>query len=107
MAWTWIWIAAAWEVVWAVGLKKSDGLSKLVPSVVTVVAYLASLYFLALGMKRLPLGTSYAVWTGVGTAGTAILGILMFGESREPIRIVFLFIIALGVAGLTLTERTS
>jgi quaternary ammonium compound-resistance protein SugE len=104
MAWTWIWIAAACEVAWALGLKASDGFTKLRPSIVTIVAYLASLFFLSRGVKDLPVGTSYAVWTGVGAAGTAVLGMVIFGESRDPVRILFLAVIAVGVAGLMLTE---
>jgi quaternary ammonium compound-resistance protein SugE len=104
MAWVWIWIAAACEIVWAIGLKMSHGFSKLGPSVVTIVAYLASLVFLSLGVKHLPVGTSYAVWTGVGAAGTAVMGMALLGESRDPIRILFLLVIACGVAGLMLTE---
>src|SRR6476619_6897630 len=105
MAWLWIWIAAACEIVWALALKASDGLTRLVPSVVTLVAYAASLLFLSRGMKHLPVGTSYAVWTGIGAAGTAMLGIALFGESREPLRLACLVAIAAGVAGLMLTER--
>jgi quaternary ammonium compound-resistance protein SugE len=107
MAWLWIWIAAAFEIVWALALKQSEGFSKLTPSIVTLVAYLASLVFLSLGVKHLPVGTSYAVWTGVGAAGTAILGILVFHEPRDPVRILFLLVIACGVAGLWLTEKAS
>jgi quaternary ammonium compound-resistance protein SugE len=107
MPWLWIWIAAAFEIVWAIGLKMSDGFSKLTPSIVTIVAYLASLVFLSLGMKNLPVGTSYAVWTGVGAAGTAVVGILWFQESRDPVRIIFLLVISCGVAGLMLTESVA
>jgi quaternary ammonium compound-resistance protein SugE len=105
MAWLWIWIAAACEIVWAIGLKASDGFKKPAATVVTLVAYLASLFFLNLGVKHLPVGTSYAVWTGVGAAGTALVGMIMFGESRDPVRIIFLLVISAGVAGLMLTER--
>lgn len=104
MAWLWIWIAAACEIVWAIGLKASEGFTKPKPTVVTLVAYLASLFFLSRGVKELPVGTSYAVWTGVGAAGTALVGMMMFGESRDPVRIIFLLVISAGVAGLMLTE---
>jgi quaternary ammonium compound-resistance protein SugE len=104
MAWLWIWIAAAFEIVWAIGLKSSEGFTKPKASIVTLVAYLASLFFLSRGVKLLPVGTSYAVWTGVGAAGTALVGMVMFGESRDPVRLIFLAVIAAGVAGLMLTE---
>jgi quaternary ammonium compound-resistance protein SugE len=104
MAWIWIWLAAACEIVWVLGLKASGHFAKLKPSVVTIVAYLASLYFLSLGVRRLPIGTSYVVWTGVGAAGAAIGGMILYGESRDPLRIACLFVIAAGVAGLMLTE---
>jgi quaternary ammonium compound-resistance protein SugE len=104
MAWLWIWIAAAFEIVWAIGLKASEGFTKPKASIVTLVAYLASLFFLSRGVKELPVGTSYAVWTGVGAAGTALVGMAMFGESRDPVRVIFLVVIAAGVAGLMLTE---
>ena len=104
MAWAWIWIAAALEIVWALSLKASDGFTKLKPSVVTIVAYLGSLFFLSRGVKVLPVGTSYAVWTGVGAAGTALFGMAVFGESRDAVRILFLGVIAIGVGGLMLTE---
>jgi quaternary ammonium compound-resistance protein SugE len=104
MAWTWIWAAAACEVVWALGLKASDHFKRPGPTALTIVAYLASLWFLSLGMRKLPVGTAYAVWTGVGAAGAAIGGMILYGESREPVRVVFLLVIAAGVAGLMATE---
>ena len=104
MAWLWIWIAAACEIVWAIGLKATDGFTKPKATIVTLVAYVASLLCLERGVRYIPVGTSYAVWTGVGAAGTAVLGMVLYGESREPVRIVFLFVIAAGVAGLWLTE---
>lgn len=107
MAWVWIWVAAAFEIVWAIALKQSDGFSKLTPSIVTVVAYIASLAFLAMGIKHLPVGTSYAVWTGVGAAGTAIVGIVFLHESRDPVRLIFLLVIVCGVAGLMLTHEST
>jgi quaternary ammonium compound-resistance protein SugE len=107
MAWLWIWLAAACEIVWAIGLKASEQFTKPAATIVTLVAYAASLLLLSRGMKHLPVGTCYAVWTGVGAAGTAVLGMALFGESREPMRIVFLVVIVIGVAGLMATERAT
>jgi quaternary ammonium compound-resistance protein SugE len=100
MAWFLLFIAGLLEIVWAVGLKYADGFTRLWPSVITILAMIASVYLLAQSMKTLPLGTSYAVWTGIGAAGTAILGIALFGESREILRLICIAVIILGVLGL-------
>lgn len=105
MAWIYVLVASVFEVAWAVGLKYTDGLSRLWPTVATVAAMLASFLFLSLGVRALPVGTAYAVWTGIGAAGTAVLGMLLFGESREAVRIVCLLLIVAGVVGLRLTVR--
>ena len=104
MAWLWIWIAAACEIVWAIGLKASDGFTKPKATVVTLVAYLASLAFLSRGVKLLPVGTSYAVWTGVGAVGTAALGILLFGDPATVGRLACIGLIVAGIAGLKLVS---
>lgn len=99
-AWTWLLIAGLFEIVWALGLKYSDGFSKLVPSIVVVVAAAVSFWLLALAMRVLPAGTAYAVWTGIGAAGTALLGIVLLGESANPVRLLCIGLIVAGVLGL-------
>jgi quaternary ammonium compound-resistance protein SugE len=103
MPWTLLFFAGLFEVAWAVGLKYTDGFSKLVPSVLTVGAMVVSVVLLGLAMKHLPVGTAYAVWTGIGTVGTVILGIVLMGDSAAPLRLVCLGLIVLGIAGLKLT----
>lgn len=98
--WIYILIAAVFEVCWAIGLKYTHGLTKLWPSILTIIAMLLSFWFLAQGTKTLPVGTAYAVWTGIGALGTAILGMVLFNESREIIRLACIFLIAAGVIGL-------
>ena len=105
MAWIYIFIASIFEISWAVGLKYSDGLKNLNASIFTVITMILSFVFLALGSKQLPIGTAYAVWTGIGALGTAIYGILYFNDSREFIRIFFLFLIIAGVIGLKITSK--
>ena len=104
MPWTLLFLAGLFEVVWAIGLKYTDGFSKLVPSALTVAAMVASIVLLGLAMKHLPVGTAYAVWTGIGTIGTVILGIVLLGDSAAPLRIVCLALIVLGIAGLKLSS---
>ena len=103
MPWTLLFFAGLFEVAWAIGLKYTDGFSKLVPSALTVAAMVASVVLLGLAMKQLPVGTAYAVWTGIGTVGTVILGIVLMGDSAAPLRLVCLGLIVLGIAGLKLT----
>jgi quaternary ammonium compound-resistance protein SugE len=98
--WIILLIAAGLEVGWAIGLKYTDGFSRLWPSVATISAMVASMYLLARATRVLPIGTAYAVWTGIGAAGTAILGMLLLGESREWIRIASIALIITGVIGL-------
>jgi quaternary ammonium compound-resistance protein SugE len=104
MAWTCLVIAGLMEVAWAIGLKYTEGWTKLYPSVVTAAAMIASFYFLSVAVKTLPIGTAYAVWTGIGTVGAAILGILIFGETREIGKIVCIVLIVAGIIGLKLTS---
>ena len=103
MPWTLLFFAGLFEVAWAIGLKYTDGFSKLVPSALTAAAMVASVVLLGLAMKQLPVGTAYAVWTGIGTVGTVILGIVLMGDSAAPIRLVCLSLIVLGILGLKLT----
>lgn len=100
MAWTYLILAGLLEIGWAVGLKYTAGFSKLGPSVVTLILMVASFALLAQAVKVIPLGTAYAVWTGIGAAGTAVIGIILFHESREFLRIVCLLLIVAGVVGL-------
>lgn len=106
MAWTYIFIASLFEITWAIGLKYSQGFSKLFASIVTVIAMILSVYFLALGVKSLPVGTAYAVWTGTGAAGTAILGMLLFNESTDVLRILCILLIISGIVGLKLLSKS-
>jgi len=102
MAWTLLFIAGLFEIAWAIGLKYTDGFSKLVPSALTEAAMIASVVLLGLAMKQLPVGTAYAVWTGIGTVGTVILGIALMGDPATPLRLVCLSLIVLGISGLKL-----
>ena len=99
-AWTYLLIAGVLEVVWAIGLKYTDGFSKLAPSVITIAAMIASMAFLALALKTIPVGTGYAVWTGIGAVGTAILGMVLFAEPATAMRIGCIALIVAGIAGL-------
>jgi quaternary ammonium compound-resistance protein SugE len=102
MNWMILIAAGLLEVVWAVGLKYTEGFTKLVPSVVTAAAMVGSVVLLGLAMRQLPLGTAYAVWTGIGTVGTAIVGMLVLGEPAGALRIGCIGLIVLGIAGLKL-----
>lgn len=104
-AWVWLVIAGLLEVVWAIGLKSSDGFRKPAISAFTVVMMIASFYFLAQALKTLPVGTAYAIWTGIGAVGTAIVGMLVFGESRELGRIISIVLIVAGIVGLKLASK--
>jgi len=104
MAWAYLAIAGLFEIGWAVGLKYSDGFSKPMPSFLTAVAMALSIWLLSLAMKTIPVGTAYAVWTGIGAIGVAVLGMVLFGESREILRIACLFLIIAGIIGLKLVS---
>ena len=100
MAWTLLFIAGLCEIGWAIGLKYAEGFTRPLPSTLTVVAMLASIWLLGIAMRTLPVGTAYAVWVGIGAAGTAVLGMLLFEEPASALRIASLGAIVLGVAGL-------
>lgn len=100
MHWTFLLLAAALEIVWATGLKFTHGFTRLWPSIGVSVAMIISLGFLALAARGLPIGTAYAIWTGIGAAGTALAGIFLFNESASPARLACLALIIAGVAGL-------
>jgi quaternary ammonium compound-resistance protein SugE len=100
MHWLILFIAGLFEVAWAIGLKYTDGFTKLWPSVFTIVSMVISMGLLAYAVKHLPVGTAYAIWTGIGAVGTAALGMILFNESKELIRIFFIFLIVVGIVGL-------
>jgi quaternary ammonium compound-resistance protein SugE len=102
MAWLLLLVAGLLEVGWAIGLKYTEGFTRLVPSVLTLGAMTASVVLLGIAMKTLPVGTSYAVWVGVGAVGTAILGMVLFGESANAGRLISLGLIVAGIVGLKL-----
>jgi quaternary ammonium compound-resistance protein SugE len=104
MAWVYIVLAGLLEVGWALGLKLSAGFTRPLPSVLTAVAIICSLWMMALALRGLPLGTAYAVWTGIGAVGTAILGILFYGEPAGLGRLVCIGLILAGIIGLKLFE---
>ena len=104
MAWTYLFIAGFLEVVWAIGLKYTEGFTKPWPSALTAAAMILSFIFLSQSLKALPVGTAYAIWTGIGAVGTTLLGIMLFGESREAGRIVCILLIVAGIVGLKLTS---
>jgi quaternary ammonium compound-resistance protein SugE len=102
-----LFVAGLCEIGWAVGLKYTEGFSRLWPSAATLVAMAASVVLLGWSLKVLPLGTAYAVWTGIGAVGTAILGMVLFGESKEVARLVSIALIVAGIAGLKLLTPDS
>jgi quaternary ammonium compound-resistance protein SugE len=104
MAWWYLVIAGFFEIVWAIGLKYTDGFTRLWPSIWTLASMVASIGFLARALKMIPLGTGYAVWTGIGAVGTAIFGIVLFGESKDPVRLAFILVIVGGIVGLRFTS---
>lgn len=107
MAWVYLFIAGLFEIGWAVGLKYTNGFTKFWPSTITVIGMVLSFYFLSAAVKSIPIGTAYAIWTGIGAVGTAILGIFLFGESKELIRILFIFLIVVGIIGLKIFSKVS
>ena len=105
MAWTYLLIAGALEIGWAIGLKYTEGFTRLWPSIATILTMIASFYFLALAVRSLPIGTSYAIWTGIGAVGTSILGMVLFGEGTSAARIACLALVIAGIVGLKLTAE--
>ncbi len=106
MAWIILVIAGGFEIAWAIGLKYTEGFTRPWPTVGTVVAMVVSVVLLGLAMRSLPVGTAYAVWTGIGAVGTAVLGIVLFGESATVGRLVSLALIVAGIVGLKLVTPT-
>jgi quaternary ammonium compound-resistance protein SugE len=102
MAWFTLFIAGLMEIAWAIGLKYTEGFTRLVPSVLTLLSMAASMALLGLALKTLPIGTAYAVWTGIGAVGTALLGIWLFGEPATVMRLLCIGLIVSGIVGLKL-----
>lgn len=105
MEWFILFLAGLAEITWAVALKYADGFHKLVPTIITVVGYVASLLLLSKALEKLPLGTAYAIWTGIGMVGTALLGILLFKEQLTLVQAIFLLMIIIGIVGLKLATH--
>ncbi|MGO4501387.1 MULTISPECIES: quaternary ammonium compound efflux SMR transporter SugE [unclassified Dyella] len=103
MPWIYLMLAGLLEVVWAIGLKYTEGFTRLWPSVITASAMIASIVLLAMAVKGLPIGTAYAIWTGIGAVGAVILGIVLFGDSASPLRLACVGLVVLGMLGLKLT----
>jgi quaternary ammonium compound-resistance protein SugE len=104
MAWTLLLVAGLFEIGWAIGLKYTDGFTRLVPSALTLIAMTVSVVLLALALRSIPVGTGYAVWTGIGAVGTALLGIVLFGESASVARLGCIALIVAGIVGLKLVS---
>lgn len=104
MAWVWLFLAGVMETVWAVALKYTDGFRRPVPTAITVAAIVASMVLLATAVRELPIGTAYAIWTGIGATGAALLGVVLLGETLTPPRAVFLGLLVVSIVGLRLTS---
>ena len=104
MPWIFLITAGLFEVVWAIAIKYTVGFTKLTPSLITVTAMAISMFFLSRAIKTLPMGTAYAIWTGIGVLGTAILGIFLFGEPAGLFRITCIFLLILAILGLKLSS---
>jgi quaternary ammonium compound-resistance protein SugE len=107
MPWILLAIAGLLETGWAIGLKYTDGFTRPVPTVLTIAAIIGSMVLLGLAVRDLPVGTAYAVWVGIGALGTAVLGILLFGEPATPARLLFLALLLIAIAGLKLTAPSA
>jgi quaternary ammonium compound-resistance protein SugE len=105
MSWGILFLAGIFEIFWAIGLKYSDGFTKLIPTIFTIITMILSFYLLSLALKTLPIGTAYAVWVGIGTVGTVIAGITLFGETINLIRLLSILFILLGIIGLKFTTN--
>jgi quaternary ammonium compound-resistance protein SugE len=101
--WVILIIAGLFEILWAIGLKYTDGFTKLTPSILTILSMLVSIWLLSISLKTLPLGTAYAIWVGIGTVGTVIAGIILFNDSINLLRIISILFIILGIIGLKIT----
>ncbi|MCP1651586.1 quaternary ammonium compound efflux SMR transporter SugE [Pseudomonas sp. GD04087] len=104
MSWIILFVAGLFEVGWAVGLKYTEGFTRPIPTILTILAIITSMGLLGLAMRNLPLGTAYAIWTGVGAVGTVIVGIVLFGESMAPVRLLSVALILCGLVGLKMSH---
>jgi quaternary ammonium compound-resistance protein SugE len=102
MNWLILFVAGLLEIVWAVGLKYTDGFTKLWASVITIAAMIASVYLLSVAVRTIPVGTGYAIWTGIGAVGVATVGMILLGEPRDALRVACIFLIVIGILGLKL-----
>jgi quaternary ammonium compound-resistance protein SugE len=102
MAWLYLFMAGLAEIAWAIGLKFTEGFTRPLPSIATVATMVVSFYLLSLALRTLPIGTAYAVWTGIGAVGTALLGMIIFGEPRTVLRLLSILLIVIGIFGLRL-----
>lgn len=105
MKWIYLLIAGVFEITWAITMKMSNGFSVLIPSIITIVGYLASAVFLSMALKGLPIGTAYAIWTGMGIVGTTILGVLLFNEKLSVPQVICVVLIIIGIVGLKLLSK--
>lgn len=103
MSWLYLVLAGLLEIVWAIGLKYTEGFSRLLPSLVTLAAMIGSFYLLSAALRTLPIGTAYGVWVGIGTVGTAIAGVVLFHETMTPLKLVSIILVVAGIAGLKLS----
>lgn len=104
MAWVYLLCAGIFEVIWASFMKQSDGFTKLTPSIITLVTMVISFALLAVAMRTLPLGTAYAIWTGIGAVGAFLVGIFLMGDAASPFRIISMMLIVAGIVGLKLSS---
>lgn len=104
MSWIWLFLAGLLEIVWAVGLKYTEGFTRPAPTALTLAAMAASFYLLSLALRTLPLGTTYAVWVGIGAIGTALAGVLLFDEPMSTLKAISLVLVVAGIAGLKLAS---
>ncbi|HYC37255.1 MAG TPA: quaternary ammonium compound efflux SMR transporter SugE [Usitatibacter sp.] len=102
MAWAILFVAGLCEIGWAVGLKYTDGFTRPLPTALVVTAMIASVWLLAIALRTIPVGTGYAVWTGIGAVGTALMGMVLFGEPRDALRLLSILLIVAGIVGLKL-----
>lgn len=105
MKWVYLILAGVLEITWAVAMKMSEGFTILIPSIITGVGYIASAVFLSLALKQLPLGTAYAIWTGMGIIGTAVLGVFLFHEKLSTPQVICVILIVIGIVGLKLLSK--
>lgn len=105
MAWTYLLIAAVLEIIWAAGMKYTAGFTRMIPTVIVLSTAYASFHLLSLAVKAIPVGTAYAVWTGIGAVGTAIFGMIWFAESRDVLRLSSIALIVMGVLGLRVFSK--